>query len=121
MLAGFGFVSLHVQRQMVAASEASFADLALEGFGASVLPDVAGEFVGSSETPQTVLVSAGVRLLTRVNPLVCFEMRAFCVNFGATWVIAVMNATFFQLWIVSAIVFHDLTSGLSAGSHRLLR
>ena len=64
MFVGFGFVSLHVQGEVVAAGEAAFADLALERFGARVLPDVTGEFIRASESPQAVLVSARVRLFT---------------------------------------------------------
>jgi len=95
---------------MVASGETSFANVALERFCARVLADVPSQLVRTRESPQTVLVSACVRFLTRVNPLVCFEMRAFCVNFGATWMIAMVNSSFFQFWIVSAIVFDDLTS-----------
>merc|ERR1719376_1102271 len=64
MLVGFGFVSLHVQGEMVAAGEASVADLALEGFGAGVFSNVAREFVGAREPPQTVFVRARVWLFT---------------------------------------------------------
>jgi len=105
---------------MVAAGEASVADLALEGFGAGVFPNVAREFVGAREPPQTVFVRARVWLFTRVNALMGLEMRTFCVNFGATWMVAVMNPSLLQLGVVPPIVFDDLTSRPRARSKRVL-
>jgi len=106
---------------VVASGEAPLAHLAFEGFGACVFPDVASEFVRAREPPQAVLISARVGLLTRVNSLMRLEMRTFRVNFGATWMIAVMNPSFLQFWIISAIVFDDLTSRFGSERQRVLR
>ena len=64
VFAGFWVVSLHMQGEVVAAGETALADVAFEGFGARVLPDVTRELIRARESPQTVLVSASVRLLT---------------------------------------------------------
>lgn len=54
---------------MIGAGEAAPAVVALEGLGTRVFPEVAGEFVGSSEPPLTAFPRTPVRLLTGVCAL----------------------------------------------------
>lgn len=106
-------VTLHVQGQVVGAGEAAAAGDALEGFGSGVFPVVSGELVRSGETPVAVVPCAAVRLLTCVRPLVCLQMGALCVNFGAAWVVTEVDPPLLQLRIVPPVVFgtrqHPLT------------
>lgn len=57
-------MTLHVQRQMIAACKAALADDALEGFGAGVFAIVSRQFIGASESPFTFGPLAGVGLFT---------------------------------------------------------
>lgn len=41
-----------------------------------------------------------------MNPLMGFQVRAFCVDFGAAREITVVDATFLQLGIVASVVFN---------------
>ncbi len=59
-----GLMTLHVQSKMIGASEASFAGLAAEGFGARVLAHVTGQLVGASKAPLAAREVAPVRSLT---------------------------------------------------------
>ena len=53
-----------MQGEVIGAGEAALADLAAEGFSARVFPIVAGELIGSGETPLTLGPMAAVRFLT---------------------------------------------------------
>lgn len=97
-------VALHVQSQVVGAREAAAAGHALEGFGPGVFAVVPGQLVRPGEAPVAVLPRATVRLLTCVRPLVRLQMRALCVNFGATWIVAEVDPPFFQLGVVPPVV-----------------
>lgn len=57
-------VPLPVQRQVVAPGEPAPALPALEGLGAGVLPEVAGQLVRAGEAPVAAGPRAKVRLLT---------------------------------------------------------
>ena len=61
-----GGVTLHVQRQMVAATEGAVALAALERLVAGVLAEVARQLVAASELPRTVGPRALVGLLACV-------------------------------------------------------
>lgn len=103
-IAALVLVTLHVQGQMIGAGEAAAAGDALEGFGPGVFPVVSGELVRSGETPVAVLPCTTVRLLTCVCPLVCLQMGALCVNFGAAWVVTEVDPPLLQLWVVPPVV-----------------
>lgn len=47
----------------------------------------------------------GKLLHTCVDPLVCLEVRALGVDFGAAWEITVVDATLLQFGIVAPVVF----------------
>lgn len=53
-----------MQRQVVGAAEAARAQLAAERLDARVLPVVAGQLIGTRESPDAALPGAYVRLLT---------------------------------------------------------
>lgn len=67
-------VALHVQRQVIGASEGALADVAFERFGTRVLPVVTGQFVGPGKPPLTFRPMALVWLLSCVYPLMGFQM-----------------------------------------------
>ena len=61
---GLGFVSLHVKCEVVRSCKGPVTDLALEWFGSRVFPNMAGQFIGSSESPLATLKVALIRLLS---------------------------------------------------------
>lgn len=65
---------------MIAAGEASVAMPALERLRAGVLAVMARQFVRTRKSPLATLPAALVRLLSRVRPLMGFEMRALGVH-----------------------------------------
>lgn len=87
-------VSLHVEREVIAAREASVAVPALEGLRSGVLAVVTRKLVRTSESPLAPLPAALVRLFTRMRPLVGFKMRAFGINLLASWKLAFVYPTF---------------------------
>lgn len=101
-------VSLHVQRQVVGAGEAAVAHPALERLGTRVLPVVAGQLVRPRKPPVAALPGALVGLLTRVSPQVSFQMRRLCINFSATGVITVVDASFLQIGVTPPVVSDGL-------------
>lgn len=66
---------------MIGAGEAAPTVVALEGLGTRVFPEVAGEFVGSSEPPLTAFPRTPVRLLTGVCALMGLEVRGLGIDF----------------------------------------
>ncbi len=71
---------LHVQTQVVTASERALAQLTLERALSGVLPVVTGQFVGARELPAAALPGAVVRLLPGVRAQVRLEVRALGVH-----------------------------------------
>lgn len=57
-------VSLHVERQVIAARKAALADDALEGLGAGVFAVVSRQLVGACEAPFALGPLARIRLFT---------------------------------------------------------
>lgn len=57
-------VPLHVQREVVTPREAAVTMTTFEGFGAGVLPIVAGQLVTAGEAPATTFPLALVRLFS---------------------------------------------------------
>jgi len=68
-LAGFWFVALHVQSQVVRTREAALTDVTLERLRSSMFPDVPGQFVGARKPPLAGHDVTAVRLLPSVDPL----------------------------------------------------
>lgn len=58
-----GHVPPHVQGEVVGAGEGSVAHLALEGLGAGVLAEVAGQLVRAGEAPVALIPRTAVGLL----------------------------------------------------------
>ena len=81
-------MTLHVQREMVAAGEGSLAQLALERSVAGVLAVVARQLVGARELPPAALPAAQVRLLPRVRAMVRLQVRALRVRLVAARIAA---------------------------------
>lgn len=100
----FGQVPFHVQRQVIGAGEAALAHFAPERLGAGVFAIVARQLVAARETPLTLGPVTPVRLLSCVDSLVSFEMRALGVHFGASGKIAIVDPPLLQLWIVASVV-----------------
>lgn len=86
-------VSLHVERQVVAAREAPFADFALEGLGARVLPVMPRQLVRPGELIVALGPLAGVRLLPCVDSLVRLQVGALGVHLIAAREVAVMSSS----------------------------
>jgi len=76
-------VSLHVQREVIAARERPLATRTLERPVAGMLAVVARQLVGTRELPLTPRPLARVGFLPRVSPQVCLEVRAFVVRLRA--------------------------------------
>jgi len=57
-------VPFHVESEVIRSREAPLALAALEGLRAGVFPKMAGEFVGTGESPAAARPAAAVRLFT---------------------------------------------------------
>ncbi len=73
-------MSLHVQRQVIAAREGPLAQLALKRPHARVLAVVSRELVTSRKLPPAALPRAVIGLLARVRAHVRLQMRALRVG-----------------------------------------
>ena len=115
-------VALLVQGQVVGARKGFCTKVALERPVAGVLALVARQLVRASETRLAGAKVAQVRLFARVNSLVCLEVRAFGVNFVATWILAVVHVPLLQVWVIVALPLGRPLGQLSAANneHSLL-
>ena len=80
-----GFVTFVVESKMIWSGETPIANLALEWLWARVFPDVTCKLIRARESPLTTLEMTSVRLFSRVDTLMCFQMRTLCVGFATTW------------------------------------
>ena len=81
-------MSLHVEGEVITTRELPLAEVALEGLGAGVLPVVPRQLVRPGKLPAAPVPRALIRLLSRVCPLVRFQVRALCVHLVATGKVA---------------------------------
>ena len=65
---------------MITTGESPFTQMTLEGLHAGVLPVMSGELVGAGKLPVAAVPRAGVRLLSRVRPLVRLQVGALRVH-----------------------------------------
>ena len=73
-------MSLHVQTEVVTPGKGPVTQVALEGFAASVFPQVSGQLVRAGKLPVAAFPAAEVGLLSSVGPLVSFQVTALSVH-----------------------------------------
>lgn len=84
-------VPLQMKCEMVRTREGAITRLALEWPGSCVFSKMSRQLVGSSELPRAAVPGARIRLLSRVRPLVCFQVRTLGVDLVATGMVAFVN------------------------------
>jgi hypothetical protein len=72
-------VSFHMQWEMITSSKGPVTQVTLERFAAGMLAVVASQLIWAGKPPPAPIPGAGVRLLTRVGPLVCLQVGALCI------------------------------------------
>lgn len=73
-------MSLHVQTEVVTPGKGPVTQVALEGFAASVFPQVSGQLVRAGKLPVAAFPAAEVGLLSSVGPLVGLQVAALGVH-----------------------------------------
>ena len=92
--------------------------MALERLGSSMLTIVTGQFIWSGKLPATTFPRAFIRLLSRVRPLVCLQVRALGVHLVTVVKVTLVNASPLEAALAYARVFRCWWSHLAWGQRR---
>lgn len=90
-------VPLHVKWQVIWSWKAPVTVRAFEGLCSSMFSVVSCKFIWTSKTPCTALPGTFVRFLSCVGAPVSLEMRAFGVDFGASFIVAFVDSPSFHM------------------------
>ena len=85
-------MSLHVEGQVVAPTEAPVTMRALERFLSRVFPVVTRKLVTARKPPRATFPCTFIRLFPRMGPLMSLQVRALGVHFSTADVVALVYA-----------------------------